>query len=79
MHNFNAQPKVKCKKCNAKCRRDVMAGIRQNPGGIIFNNPDGTSKMDSFDYRAKTNLHKAQQDRENAAAKSHVGPTPYKS
>jgi len=54
-----------------------MAGIRQNPGGIIFNNPEGTSKMDSFDYRAKRNLQNAQQERQRVAAKSHVGPTPY--
>jgi putative FmdB family regulatory protein len=77
IHSMSKSPSVKCSVCGEKCVRDVMAGITANPGGIIFKNPEGTSKMDNFEYRAKHNMGKAAAHREAAAAKSHVGPNPY--
>ena len=77
LHGMSESPRVKCPVCGNKCVKDVMAGIAGNPGGIIFHNPEGTSKMNNFEYRAKYNMNKATEQRRAAATKSHVGPNPY--
>lgn len=43
--------------------------------GIIFKDPRGTSKFEDFSYRAGYFMEKAQQERRDAEAASHMGGT----
>jgi len=64
--------KVRCQKCKSK----KLTRIFDVPN-IIFPDPHGTSKMDSFSYRAGYNMEKAQNERRAAEAASHMGDSPY--
>lgn len=65
--------KAKCEHCGSKSKERVVS-----PTNFTFANPVGTARWNkSHDYRFKTKLPAAVQERENAQKKSHVGPTPY--
>ena len=44
---------------------------------VQFAQPWESSKWDSFEYRAGYNMVKAQQERRNAEARSHMGASPH--
>jgi len=69
---FSKLSEVKCPQCGG----DDIEKLLSIPN-VQFTNPEGTSKMDSFTYRAGHYLERAKGVRRNAQEKSHVGPTPY--
>lgn len=64
---------IKCPHCKSGNKKRLVTACRE----VIFTNPRGTSKSDSFDYVAKYNIEQAKDLRRNAERKSHMGPTPY--
>jgi hypothetical protein len=84
---------VKCKHCDTPygwvvvdlsterymCPNVDCSGKRpaQAVFGIVVKNPETSSKWDNFSYRAGYLMDKAQQERRDAEAKSHMGTNPY--
>ena len=69
---FTKLSEVRC----PQCETDEVKKLLSVPS-VQFTDPSGTSKMDSFSYRAGHYLEKAKGDRRKAQEGSHVGPTPY--
>jgi putative FmdB family regulatory protein len=65
---------VTCPHCNSGRKRRVYNGRGPH---VKFANPQGTSKWDSFTYRAGYNMEKARGERRAAEAASHMGASPY--
>lgn len=63
-------PGVQCPECNCKRKIRLMSAC-----SVAFGNPVGTSKYDSFSYRAGHKMEGAQDLRRRAEAKSHMGNT----
>lgn len=54
--------------------RQPLPPAKQLPG-VIFRDPRGTSKFEDFSYRAGYFMEKAQNERRDAEAASHMGST----
>lgn len=65
--------KVKCPGCKSGSKTKLANSIR----AIVFTNPRGTSKADSFTYVAGHNMEQAKGERRAAESRSHVGASPY--
>lgn len=64
---------VICPECNSE-EKTLLISATAAP---IFSNPRGTSKQDSFTYRAGYNMEQAKETRRIAEEKSHMGTQPY--
>ena len=65
--------KINCPKCNCSNVTRLFTGSF----GVSFSNPEGTSKMDSFSWRAGHNMENAKECRRQAERTSHMGSKPY--
>lgn len=64
--------KLECPTCKSKNLHYIVKAPK-----VHFAQPEGTSKWDSFEYRAGYNLEKAQNERREAEKKSHMGSNPH--
>lgn len=60
---------VKCPECGSKSKTKLISQV----AAPQFSNPRGTSKEDSFSYKAGFNMEKAKDERRAAEAASHMG------
>ena len=65
---------VKCPNCNSSRKKRTY----DYNVCCTFGNPKESSKWDSFTYRAGHNMARAQGERRDAIAKSHMGSDPFK-
>ena len=72
----NVYPTVTCPKCSSDQKKKIPSTFAFN-----FSDPVGTDRWNSdsggHDYRYKQNIPKVQEEREHAAAASHMGADPY--
>ena len=65
---------VKCDECGSKSK---FQRFDAHVPTVTFGNPRESSKWESITYRGGKTMDEAKELRRNAAAKSHVGATPY--
>jgi len=65
--------KVKCPNKKSKRKIQLPTACLE----VIFTNPRGTSKADSFSYVADHNMEQAKGERRRAEAASHMGTQPF--
>jgi len=68
----DAYPDVECPRCKGTKKTRLMTTC----AAVIFTNPRGTSKGDSFTYVAGYNMNQAQEERRRAEAIAD-NPNPY--
>jgi DNA-directed RNA polymerase subunit RPC12/RpoP len=66
--------KVKCPNCKSRRKLKMPTTCSE----VIFTNPRGTRKADSFSYVAGHNMAQAKDERRKAEAASHMGAAPYR-
>lgn len=67
---------VVCPSCNSKKKNKINGGSNVE---VVFTDPRGTSKGDSFSYVAGFNMDQAKNSRRKAEKLSHMGEQPYPS
>src|SRR3990172_3495647 len=68
----NRYRRIICPECGSKKNIRLLSAAT-----AVFSNPRGTSKEDSFSYKAGYNMELAKGERRQAEEKSHMGKSPY--